>query len=268
MTAIDITNICFGYETYEVLHNINLHIDEGSLAVVVGPNGSGKTTLLKLIIGLLTPRYGEIRIFGEAPVGHRRDVGYVPQFMMFDTKFPISALDVVLMGRVERHGFGGYDKHDRLVASDCLKHVGLEGFERHQFSDLSGGQRQRVLIAQALASEPKILLLDEPAANLDVPGAEAIYQLLKELNAKLTIVMVSHNLNMVESFASHVICVNHTADMHRISEVSSTALAAGNWLHLFHDHCPIDLSAAEACSHCHTPHLGAAHASQDISHHS
>lgn len=257
MYAIEIHDICFGYESQEVLHNINLQIPEGALAVIVGPNGSGKSTLLRLMLGLLQPRYGEIRIFGERPECRLRDVGYVPQSLQFDQKFPISALDVVLMGRVERHFFGGYDKTDRNIAQDCLKRVGLDGMGDKQFAELSGGQRQRVLIAQALASQPKILLLDEPCANLDVDGAAAIHELLRDLNSRLTIVMVSHNLNMVEAFASHIICVNHTADMHTISEVDASALACGDWLHLKHDNCPIELTAAEAATCCHGPHHAA-----------
>lgn len=253
--AIEIRNLCFGYEEHEVLHNINLRISRNDFAIVVGPNGGGKSTLLRLMLGLLEPRYGEVRVFGEDPVAARRRMGYVPQSLEFDHKFPISVLETVLLGRVERHLFGGARAADRKIARDALSEVGLDGLGGVPFAELSGGQRQRVLIAQALASQPEVLLLDEPGANLDAPGVAAIYGLLKELSCRLTIVMVSHNLTMVEPFATHVVCVNHTADMHRIDEVSHEDLHAGNWVHIFHHDCPVSQDEHDE-DPCAGPHLG------------
>ena len=255
MNAIEVSNLCFGYEEREVLHNIDLRIPERDFAIVVGPNGGGKTTLLKLLLGLLRPRYGTVRIFGEEPAALRRSIGYVPQSLSFDRRFPVSVMDIVLMGRIERHFWGGYSRQDRLVAMEALEEVGLADTAGRHFAALSGGQRQRVLIAQALASQPKLLLLDEPGANLDTPGVHTIYQLLKRLNERLTVVMVSHNLSLVESFAQHVICVNHTADMHSIDEVSAAGLHSGDWIHIFHDACPVSHGDDDAL--CETPHLGA-----------
>ena len=239
MNAITIENLCFGYEEREVLHNVSLAIPERDFAIIVGPNGGGKTTLLKLMLGLLTPRYGCVRIFGQPPQRQRRKLGYVPQSLQFDPNFPIDVLETVLLGRIERHWCGGFDDSDRQAALTALAEVGLAGREHDPYAALSGGQRQRVLIAQALASEPQLLLLDEPGANLDTPGVHTIYALLKELSQRLTIVMVSHNLSMVESFARHVICVNHTVDMHDIADVSACDLHHGDWVHIFHEQCPI-----------------------------
>jgi len=255
MNAIDISNLCFGYEEHEVLHNINLAIPERDFSIIVGPNGGGKTTLLRLILGLLTPRYGTVRLFGRQPAEMRRAIGYVPQSLAYDARFPVSVLDVALMGRVERHLIGGHRKLDREIAREALAQVGLADEAARPYADLSGGQRQRALIAQALASQPRLLLLDEPGANLDTPGVHTIYELLKRLNSELTIVMVSHNLSMVESFAHHVICINHTADMHGIEEVSTDGLRSGDWVHIFHQDCPV--SHGEDDDLCQTPHLGA-----------
>lgn len=250
--VIDIRDVCFAYDSEEVLHNVNLQVRAGVFAVVVGPNGGGKTTLLRLILGLLTPRYGRIAVFGQSPAQARRLLGYVPQALNYDAQFPATVMDVVLMGRVDRHRFGPYRRADRLAAAQALAHVGLHEFGRRPFAALSGGERQRVLIAQALASEPRLLLLDEPGANLDPDSRHRIYGLLRELNHRLTIVLVSHNLKIVEAYASHVICVNRTAAMHRMDEVQTSALADGAWLRLEHESCPID-SAGDACL---TPHLG------------
>lgn len=256
MDAISITNLCFGYEEHEVLHNINLSIPERDFAIIVGPNGGGKTTLLKLMLGLLAPRYGEVAIFGKSATAARPQIGYVPQSFAFDRNFPISVLELVLLGRLERHACGGFNRKDREIAREMLAEVGLADAAEKPYSALSGGQRQRVLIAQALASEPQILLLDEPGANLDTPGVQTIYSLLRELNRDLTVVMVSHNLSLVEAYAKHVICINHTADMHAISEVSCPDLHTGNWVHIFHrDDCPVAHFEDEDL--CRTPHLGA-----------
>ena len=253
--AVEIRNLCFGYEEHEVLHNINLTVSPGDFAMVVGPNGGGKSTLLRLMLGLLKPRYGSVRILGESPEVARRLMAYVPQSLEFDHNFPISVLETVLLGRLEHYSFLGPRRRDRQAALEALEGVGLKQEARRPFAELSGGQRQRVLIAQALASHPSLLLLDEPGANLDAPGVAAIYGLLKELSQRLTIVMVSHNLTMVEPFATHVVCVNHTADMHRIDQVSQEDLHVGNWIHIFHHACPVTQDGQEA-DPCAGPHLG------------
>ena len=260
MLAIDIHDLCFAYENREVLHNINLEIEEGDFAIVVGPNGGGKTTLLKLMLGLLQPKYGRITVFGVPPAQARRQIGYVPQSLAYDPKVPISVLDLALMGRVDRHRFGAFDRSDRQAALQALHEVGLDDCAERPFADLSGGQRQRALIAQAVAAAPRLLLLDEPCANIDADGSQTIHRLLKRLNERLTIVMVSHNLGLVEVSARHVICVNHTADMHRLAEVSAADQQKGDWVHLSHKDCPVTHGADENL--CDTPHRGAPAQSQ------
>ncbi len=258
-SAISIQNLCFGYDTREILHNIALEIEEGSFCVMVGPNGGGKSTLLKLVLGLLEPIYGEVRVFGKTPVEARREVGYVPQSMQVDAQFPVTVEDVVLMGRVERHLFGRYNRRDREVAEQALTEVNLAGFGKRPFCALSGGERQRVIVAQALASEPRMLLLDEPGANLDPENRQMLYELLGRLNKRLTIVLVSHNLNVVASVATDVICVNRTADMHPMEEVIAQGETHGIWAHLHHTGCPISDPEME---NEHTPHRACLHCGQ------
>ncbi|NCD34198.1 MAG: ABC transporter ATP-binding protein [Spartobacteria bacterium] len=227
--VLEYSDVCFAYEKAEVLHNVQLQIRSGSLVAVVGPNGGGKSTLIRLGLGLLSPKRGRICVFGDNPVLVRRHIGYVPQHLSFDAAFPVSALDVVLMGRAERHRFGFYRKKDRTCAMDAMEKVGTAALASRPFSQLSGGERQRVLIAQALASEPKLLLLDEPTANVDTEVEQQIYRLLKELNREMTIVIVSHNLNVVTRHASDVVCVNRT-----VSQVSTKDWSADKMRAVYH----------------------------------
>ncbi|MBO7741240.1 MAG: ABC transporter ATP-binding protein [Victivallales bacterium] len=253
--AIYIRDLCFGYEEREALHNVTLSIEELDFAVVVGPNGGGKSTLLKLMLGLLKPKYGEVRIFGETPEKIYGSIGYVPQSVAFDPAFPLSVMEVLMLGRIHSRSLGFFRRSDRECAREALAEVGLAGYESRPFAALSGGERQRVLIAQALTMRPRLMLMDEPCANLDTASADAVYELLKNLNRRMTVVMVSHNLGLVESFAKHIICVNRTADLHHISQVSVPDLAAGNWVRISHAQCPVAHGHAPAEEN--SPHRGA-----------
>ena len=219
--AIEVRDVCFSYGTQEVLHNVSFQIRRQTLVAVVGPNGGGKTTLLKLLLGALAPRFGTIRVLGAAPEEARDRVGYVPQSIPFDPRFPVSVREVVLMGRVGKSRFGTYGRADREVARRSLERVRLETFERRSFAELSGGERQRVMIAQALAGGSELLLLDEPVANIDPEHASLMYELFQDLTSEVTVMMVSHNLGVVTGHATHVLCVNRTAGMHAIGEVAS-----------------------------------------------
>lgn len=254
--VIEVQDVCFAYSGQEVLHNVSFSVAPHALVAVVGPNGGGKTTLLKLLLGELAPRYGTIRVLGASPEMARTRVGYVPQSVPFDPRFPVSVTEVVLMGRVARCRFGRYTDEDRKAATAALERVELAGFGRRAFAELSGGERQRVLIAQALAGGSELLLLDEPVANVDPEHTSHLYELFKALAAEITVLMVSHNLSVVTGHATHVLCVNRTAGMHALGEVASatftesfggslTAIRHGTDCHVF------DPSAA-----MHTPHHG------------
>jgi zinc transport system ATP-binding protein len=223
-----------------VLWDVNLEIADGDFASVIGPNGGGKTTLVKLIVGLLTPTEGQIRIFGLPPVKARPRIGYMPQHAMMDPRFPVRAIDVVLMGRLgSGRRFGGYNRQDRAAAVASLAKVGLEDQGMRPFSDLSGGQRQRVLLARALVTEPDLLLLDEPAAGLDHKVEQDFFELLQELNRQLTIVLVTHDLGFVAGFVRTVICVHGHVDIHPTSALDGRAISEiydGDVRMVIHDH--------------------------------
>ena len=225
-SVISVADVCFRYGEQEVLHNVSFEVPERAFVAVVGPNGGGKTTLLRLIMGALTPRFGEVRVFGQPPASALRRIGYVPQHLLFDPSFPISVRDAVLVGRAAAHRVGRFTAAERLAAEKALERVGLAGLGQRHFAALSGGQRQRVLIAQAPVSDPSLLLFDEPTANVDTSTEQGIYTLLRELNQEATVVVVSHNLSVVTAYASHVLCVNRTAGLHTIGDLTSESTQA------------------------------------------
>jgi len=225
--VVEIENLSFHFDGGPaVLEDVDLKITAGDFASVIGPNGGGKTTLVKLIVGLLSPTTGRVRVFGQSPVKARPRIGYMPQHAMMDPRFPARALDVVLMGRLGlgRH-FGNYSRVDRESAVGALTTVGLGDLGGRAFSDLSGGQRQRVLLARALVTDPELLLLDEPAASLDQKVEQDFFELLQELNRRLTIVLVTHDLGFVAGFVRTVICVHQRVDIHPTTELNGRAIS-------------------------------------------
>jgi len=221
VAAVEISGVWFSYGDQPVLREVNLHIGAGERVCVVGPNGGGKTTLLKLMLGLLRPDRGRVRVLGQSPAAGRRRIGYAPQHAVFDPSFPVSVMDVVLMGRLGRAAaMGPFRKADRQAAARALGEVGLGDLAGRGFAALSGGQRQRVLIARALAGEPELLLLDEPTANLDL-GVEAEFnQLLQRLSDRLTLMIVSHDVGFVSQLTSKVVCVYGTVAVHPTDELT------------------------------------------------
>lgn len=212
--AVAIRNLDFSFGRTEVLREVSLEIAPGDFACIVGPNGGGKTTLLRLMLGLLTPDRGEVRIFGRPPGEARATMAYTPQHLLFDPDFPVTAMDVTLMGRLTGGMHLRYNRKDRQAARHALEEVDLAELANRPFSSLSGGQRQRVLIARALASQPDVILLDEPTASLDPHTENELHRLLHDLNERMTLVMVSHDVGFVCEMVHTVICVNRQVTVH------------------------------------------------------
>lgn len=209
-------DLCFRYGKPLVLEDVNFSIAPGESLCVIGPNGGGKSTLLKLLLGLLEPTRGSLKIFGETAERARPRIGYVPQAMRFDPLFPISALEIVLMGRLDRLTVGRYPRECVEAALGALAEVGLADLASRPFSDLSGGQRQRVMIARALACDPDLLLLDEPTANIDLSVERQLMKSLEALRETLTVLLVTHDLDLVSSVGDSVLCVNHRVHRHSL----------------------------------------------------
>lgn len=218
--VIAVEKLWFSYNRAPILEDVNLTISEKEFVWIVGPNGGGKTTLVKLMLGLLKPARGLVRVFGTTPEQARPRIGYMPQYAHLDPQFPVNVMDIVLMGRLG-NGWkvGPYRRADKEVAAKALREVGLWEARSLSLSMLSGGQRRRLLIARALACEPDLLLLDEPTANLDLAVEQELYELLRELNQRLTIVMVSHDPAFVSQFVKRVVCVNRKVAVHPTCEV-------------------------------------------------
>ena len=219
-TVISLEQVDFSYTEEPVLEKVNLKILDREMIGIVGPNGGGKTTLLRLILGLLQPTSGTIQVFGKPPEQISHLLGYVPQHMQFDKRFPVSVLEVVLMGQAGRAGFGRLPKQIITAAKKSLDAVDLRQYEKRSFAGLSGGQRQRVLIARALAGKPKMLLFDEPTANVDSNAGEKLYEILDQLNKEMTILVVSHDIGFVHHHITSVVCVNRQVLIHPTSELA------------------------------------------------
>jgi zinc transport system ATP-binding protein len=218
--AVDIAGVTFSYGGAPVLEGVNLSVAEGEFLGLVGPNAGGKSTLLKLILGLLEPQTGAVRVLGHAPGQARRLLGYVPQHPGFPRDFPITVEQVVLMGRLGlgtgwRRWLGGYSASDRAAAQAALTEVQAQDLTGRQIGTLSGGQLQRVLVARALVGEPRLLILDEPTANIDQRMEGEIFDLLRAINARMTILVVSHDVAFISAYVGRVACLNRTLVCHR-----------------------------------------------------
>lgn len=226
-SAVELSGVSFSYgDGRPVLQDVNLRLPERCFASLVGPNGGGKTTLLKLMLGLLAPTEGTVRVLGVSPRRARCRIGYVPQFATSDREFPITVLGVVLLGRLgATHRWGPFSRSDREAAREALREVQLDGFAQRPFAELSGGERQRVLVARALVVEPELLLLDEPVANLDQVVEEAFFSLLVGLGRRMTILLVSHDLGFVKTMVDTVVCVNRRVVMHPTADVDGRVIS-------------------------------------------
>jgi len=217
--ALCFENVSFSYGATSVLEDVTFEVEEGASICVIGPNGGGKTTLLRLALGLLEPDAGSIRIFGSPAERASSKIGYVPQAMHFDPLFPVNALDIVLMGRLDKVRFGFFGRQCKQAAQAALAEVGLADVADTPFANLSGGQRQRVMIARALATGAKLLLLDEPTANIDLTVEEQFLDSLDHLSQHATILLVTHDIDLISRLGDSVLCVNHKVHRHAVDDL-------------------------------------------------
>lgn len=225
--VVEIGGLHFAYAEQPVLEDVQLRVTQGEFLGLVGPNAGGKSTLLKLILGLLEPQAGSVRVLGMAPRLARARIGYVPQFPPFARDFPISVLDVVLLGRLGRGpAIGPWRQADRQAAAAALAEVEAADLAGRRIGTLSGGQLQRVLLARALVGEPRLLILDEPTANIDQRLEGEIFDLLARLNTRLTIIVVSHDIGFISGYVSRVACLNRTLVCHATDAVDGPVVEA------------------------------------------
>jgi zinc transport system ATP-binding protein len=235
---VQLSNLYAGYKNELVLQDINLTIEKNDFLGLIGPNGGGKTTLLKTILGLIEPAKGNVQILGKPPRQGRQHIGYVPQFAVFDHDFPISVRDVVRMGRLDtKKLFRSFTNEDEAIVEERLDWVDMLDHKDRALRELSGGQRQRVYISRALATDPDLLLLDEPTVSVDFDSRTHIYELLHKINEQgVTILLISHDLNVISTYVKTIGCLNRTLHYHGEKEITAEMLKAGY-------NCPVELIA-------------------------
>jgi len=238
-SVIKICDLDFSYGGPTILENIQLDIEEKEFVGMIGPNGSGKTTLLKIILGLLKPDKGSVKVLGKPPHQSVKEIGYMPQFTPFSRNFPITVEEAVLMGRLGKTSkIGLFRKLDKELAAKSMEAVEVINLRKRPIGSLSGGQLQRVLIARALTCNPEIMILDEPTANVDMKVEKDIFDLLKKLNEKITIIVVTHDIGFISQYITKVACINRTLICHPTSQLTGETIENlyGTHVHMVHHH--------------------------------
>jgi zinc transport system ATP-binding protein len=208
--AVVLEKVSFSFNKAQLLEDVNLKIEKGGFTGVIGPNGGGKTTLLKLIIGLLKPKEGRVTVLGKKPEEIRSKIGYVPQSSQLDKYFPITLLELVLLGCLSKGSFMGiYPQYLKEKAKYLLEKMELYHLKDRPFGQLSGGETQRALIARALICDPEILVLDEATSNIDVKAERKILDLILQNKEDKTIIMVSHDLEVIIEYVKNIVFVKH-----------------------------------------------------------
>lgn len=207
--VIALNDVVFRYGREPLIEDVSLTVGDNELVGLIGPNGCGKSSLLKIMVGLLAPAKGRVRVLGQPPTAVRRHLGYVPQTPPRTRHFPITVEQVVLSGRLGRtRSVFGYSRSDRVRAEEVMVLTDTMALRGRSVGTLSGGELQRVMLARALAGDPQVLILDEPTASMD-PGSEArIFELLRELTSRVTVIMSSHDVGMISRYANRIACLN------------------------------------------------------------
>ncbi len=235
--VIELKDVWVSYDGVNVLESVDLTVKDRDFLAILGPNGGGKSTLLKVILGLIKPDRGTVKLLGGKPSKMRRYVGYVPQYHSSNLDFPITVWEVVLMGRLSYKGpLKKYNEEDRAAAREALKKVGMLDFKDRQIGELSGGQKQRVFIARSLVTKPKLLILDEPSTGIDSKMQKDFYELLNKLKSEIAIVMVTHDISAVSVYVDKIGCLNRRFHYHDEKELSPHDLEESY-------QCPVELIA-------------------------
>ena len=243
---VELEDVDFTYGAVLVLEHINLTVEPGDFLGIIGPNGSGKTTLLRIMLGLLPPTRGSVRLFGHPPASFRQwgRLGYVPQKATLDPSLPVTVHEVVATGLLPSLGlFGRIGAAERKRIAEVLAQVGMEAHALERIGALSTGQQQRVLIARALVSKPELLILDEPTGGVDPEAQTSFYALLHHLNRErdVTLILVSHDIGVVAKEVTKLACLNRRLVFHGrpgdfLSDAALTALYGPAVRVVSHDH--------------------------------
>ena len=207
---VELKDVTCGYDGQPVLSELSLRIMPGDFVGLLGPSGSGKTTLLRAILGAVKLYGGQVMVNGASTEQRRPRAGYVPQLETIDWNFPVTVEQVVMMGRtMDNVLLPWFRRQDRKLAREMLERLGILHLTKRHIRQLSGGQQQRVFLARALVSSPRLLLLDEPTAGVDIKTRDDVMHLLHELNHRgITIIMTTHEINAVAAHLPWVVCLN------------------------------------------------------------
>ena len=224
---IELIDVTAGYGQEFALKDVNLSVYDNDFIGVIGPNGGGKTTLAKLLVGLLKPTKGRIVLSQQRSDGLQNIIGYLPQINRFDTRFPISVIDVVLSGLISEKGLlFRFGRKDKAKALALLEQMGIAYLKNKPIGELSGGQMQRVFLCRAIITSPKLLILDEPNTFVDNQFEADLYETLKQLNRQMAIMIVSHDVGTISYYVKTIACVNRFLHYHPSNIISEQQLAA------------------------------------------
>ena len=231
---LELNSVYAGYGNDVILRDISMVINDLDFIGIIGPNGGGKTTLLRVILGLIKPYRGTVRFFNEDKPKDENTIGYLPQINRIDTRFPISVIDVVLSGLMSKEGpFSRYSGKQKKRAEELLDQLGIIELKRKPVGELSGGQLQRVYLCRAIISSPRLLMLDEPNTFVDTKFETDFYGILKELNTRMAVIVVSHDVGTISWYVKTIACVNRNLHYHPTNIITQEQLASYN--------CPIQI---------------------------